>query len=1528
MTNNSNAFTEHPETFMELSHTIYGFTTNELPEELTTKYHKPVKVGDTNNLYRRGKEWQKVFSDLIKIGHVNAIIRKVVPQEDGTEKIVYGKFRDHDVHKFLKNEEHYENIPLNLFNPDQSSQEFYAKPINETYDEIDQTLLNKAREVMVEDFNNNTGFYNIKDLETGERIRREFKRDKDFSPREYQQLRIDEIPQFLIENFVKNKTLLDIENMVAIEALLVSGTRTGKCFMSAKAIDKTISKLDELDENYEKKNQVVIVVTSIPAVLQEWEETYKTHKDFEGYQYYDRMDLDQLIGKGESLDNILEEKHVVVGLSMQDLAGRNAGGRLKEAHKLIKDVGVDFIIGDEAHRGMFSPRYGMVFDESELESDDIDLIAKDHETEAISNTMLANQESVVSNISGELEEISMNIKKEEEDIELTEFIESFGFKPRVGTLFVTATPFEIVSNTGRFTLGGEDVSTGNVFAVPSNQIELEAKKWDEENPDKPEWESPYFSIPIKYFYGVEINQDLEKGFFDVQKTKKKKFVNHQSIREIWMNIFGYTTKKNQLAPTFFSVENHSRTNLGNTIMVSSTFKRECDAHEKILQDLQKEGKLGEEYVIMNISSENENNPYTKMTAAEIREQIQRNEKSIILTVGRLTTGVTIPKLDVVILAKAGKSLENRLQTYGRVGSSWVGEVRDDAGVLIEKHNMKPNTVVIDFYPESMYEVLSSNKQLISHMAKVKKDLYGKDNDDEENNEKTPIPRLERVMTIRGDGTVSQMSEVEILDKFLETLEKKPITSLVKSQSFAIDNIIDNDLLLKKLIEEVEPLKTTGLMSSTVKKLEDVISTTILDGDNIEEPEIVNEEESEIAAGESGKEDNPEKTTEEKAEELLESRRTVLEGLIKTLTTKLIMLAILHNEKLIGTREVFSLLNLIKMIEKDPERFNANNLGIDVEMLKEIAPVFTLDFDMKLRNILQIIEEKGQAKAVEFLLADVKNISNNEIFTTDEVAEKLLASIKFNEVVSILSEAVDSGEEYIPLFLNLASKDANIEKIFYKKTLAAINNEVTSGQVSEDRKLALEKVLRKSIYSVPSSAFTYELVKKRFELMDWDINNVLFNQKLVDNANTGFLADNWAYGVTLSGLWIEEQSRLESKIQVMLDAGKKPNKKDSTNVYQEKLDKHFDIIMQDSLKKFVKEELMKEFDVVISNPPYQIDIKKNPSEHGIRNSVDVFPNFQYFASAIAKETILIYPATWKNHLEKENSLANFLINNGLKKVTTYEGANLFSTAIEKGYLVDIVEVDRNNKANFSINGIAQEYSGVLFSNNKQKMLYEKTLSATKLGLYPFYPVSLSNLKTFNKPFSNVKEEDKLIKIYIKRNPGKQADAGYFYVNEVDLMEHMDNKELINKYLVSIQTAPMGRQSIFNAKIHHKGTWNAKVFGPGEVFSNTYSGISVFDTLEEAENFRDYVNTKFFVILSSLHYKRKNFAKFVPDLADYTNNNPLFTPDNDLPAGHNYIGLSLNERLYELFELNEEGIRIVEELDDNEIELIEEFVKEMD
>ena len=136
----------------------------------------------------------------------------------------------------------------------------------------------------------------------------------------------------------------------------------------------------------------VLVLTFKPVVESAWSEDLLTHVEFEGWQFISNKDainnkdfIDKQYGKAD------KSKPIVVFGSFQDLLGTNDNGGIKAKNEFIHTVNWDLVIFDEYHFGAWRENAKKLFDnpDEEIEVDfDMERYKQDEADNAYNETFL------------------------------------------------------------------------------------------------------------------------------------------------------------------------------------------------------------------------------------------------------------------------------------------------------------------------------------------------------------------------------------------------------------------------------------------------------------------------------------------------------------------------------------------------------------------------------------------------------------------------------------------------------------------------------------------------------------------------------------------------------------------------------------------------------------------------------------------------------------------------------------------------------------------------------------------------------------------------------------------------------------------------------------------------------------------------------------------------------------------------------------------------------------------------------------
>lgn len=135
----------------------------------------------------------------------------------------------------------------------------------------------------------------------------------------------------------------------------------------------------------------ILVLTFKPAVESAWQEDLSHHIDFAGWQFVSnkeaKFDAKQL---DEQYDACDKTKPIVVFGSFQDLLGTNNVGGIKAKNEFIHSTNWDLVIFDEYHFGAWRENAKNLFEKFDEENDDFDIekYQKEEAGNAINETFL------------------------------------------------------------------------------------------------------------------------------------------------------------------------------------------------------------------------------------------------------------------------------------------------------------------------------------------------------------------------------------------------------------------------------------------------------------------------------------------------------------------------------------------------------------------------------------------------------------------------------------------------------------------------------------------------------------------------------------------------------------------------------------------------------------------------------------------------------------------------------------------------------------------------------------------------------------------------------------------------------------------------------------------------------------------------------------------------------------------------------------------------------------------------------------
>ena len=421
----------------------------------------------------------------------------------------------------------------------------------------------------------------------------------------------------------------------------------------------------------------VLVVTFKPAVEDAWQTDLESHVDFDGWQYLSRhSDRDPT--------KISAKKPLVFFGSFQDLLGRDDAGNIKAKNEWLHKVKWDLVVFDEYHFGAWRETAQELFEGEE---------------EAV-----AKKETTL--------EYATGLEKVNEDLsELSEKETEFLPITTKAYLYLSGTPFRALS-TGEFI--EEQIFNWTYTDEQRAKEEYAARSPDSWNPycALPQMRLLTYQMPdelLAIASGGEFDEFDLNTFFEASGTGAKAQFQHKSDVQKWLDVIrgGYAPKaveylKTGTRPPF----PYSDVRLLPYLQHSFWFLPNvaaCHAMANLLAE--KPNTFWRDYKVVIAAGASAGIGLDALPPVRKAIGSGFETKTITLSCGKLTTGVTVPQWSSILMLRNLKSPETYFQSAFRVQSPW--SIKNPNGDNPnEEEILKPVCFVFDFAPTRALRQLS------------------------------------------------------------------------------------------------------------------------------------------------------------------------------------------------------------------------------------------------------------------------------------------------------------------------------------------------------------------------------------------------------------------------------------------------------------------------------------------------------------------------------------------------------------------------------------------------------------------------------------------------------------------------------------------------------------------------------------------------------------------------------------------------------------------------------------------------------
>lgn len=419
----------------------------------------------------------------------------------------------------------------------------------------------------------------------------------------------------------------------------------------------------------------LLILTFKPAVKTAWEEDLLTHKDFECWQFCQKQD-------DREFNRVDERRPFVCFASFQDVLGKNSVGGIKATNEWIQTVGWDCIVLDEYHYGAWGRNAKNFYDRKD--------------------PALCRAE--------EVGEILTEDASSARELEAREMYDEGLMPLRTGAyLYLSGTPFRAIS-TGEFI-------EEQIFNWTYSDEQAAKEAWQGEH-------NPYAQLPkmvmLTYQLPDSISEIASRGEFDefdlneFFRAEDDRFLHEEYVQK-WLDLIrgAYTEnivtelKLGKEKPPMPFSDSRLLSYLQHTYWFLPSVAA-CRAMSALLR--KRSNRFFDDYKVIVVAGNEAGMGAQAVEPVYNAMEDPQRTKTITLSCGKLSTGVTVKPWTGILMLRNTTSPETYFQAAFRVQSPWTA--KDEHG---EEIILKPFCYVFDFAPNrALRQVQEYSCQLNVH----------------------------------------------------------------------------------------------------------------------------------------------------------------------------------------------------------------------------------------------------------------------------------------------------------------------------------------------------------------------------------------------------------------------------------------------------------------------------------------------------------------------------------------------------------------------------------------------------------------------------------------------------------------------------------------------------------------------------------------------------------------------------------------------------------------------------------------------
>jgi Eco57I restriction-modification methylase len=485
-----------------------------------------------------------------------------------------------------------------------------------------------------------------------------------------------------------------------------------------------------------------------------------------------------------------------------------------------------------------------------------------------------------------------------------------------------------------------------------------------------------------------------------------------------------------------------------------------------------------------------------------------------------------------------------------------------------------------------------------------------------------------------------------------------------------------------------------------------------------------------------------------------------------------------------------------------------------------------------------------------VLTCIANLSNDEVFTPPDMANEMLDKLAEAWAANHNGESIWSNKTVT--FLDPCTKSG----VFLRE----ITSRLTKGLETEfpDVEKRVDHILKKQVFGIGITQIT-ALLARRSVYCSKEANGPHSICKSFSNEDGNI----WFQRITHT--WQGDKCIYCGGGRSVFDRDEKIENHAYAFIHTDNI--------QEQLSKYFGKKM--QFDVIIGNPPYQMD----DGGHGA-SAVPIYNKFVEQAKALEpRHLTMVIPSRWLfGGRGLEEFRKEMLSDKRIRILHDYPDSRMVFPSVDVAggicyFLWDrenpgdckITEVEHGQTVSTAVRALLEEGAEVFIRNNKAIPILKKVMKYEGGG----DAISLPEEKRFEKQVSSQKPFG--LRTFFRGAKERSAknnllvlqSGGRAYTSKDEITTGM---ELIDKWKVFTSKSSAEHAGQADKNGQRKVLSLSGVLPPGSVITETYILLGTYDTEEEARNCYSYVTTKFFRFLITARSSAQDLAKstysFIP------------------------------------------------------------------